>query len=356
MINSLTRGLVSTARQSLYRWRQRGGDLTSTITSSSAFGENSCFNHFGDTVAVYTPLRRYQTNPLQFTGSVIVYRWDGKNFTQLGQELMQGDRENYFGRRISLSGNGNRIAIQMSGGFGVGFPLNRAYLYDYNGSQWDLIAEFGNAETVALSHDGNRVATSYAVYEFNGADWIGILLSNSENIAFSKNGNRIASDTGSIFTLQNGNWGLTTNLNTPASNVYQNGPQLNEDGTLFASCSATEVKAFKENGSGIWAQQGAAFTFNPLESISCALSATGRLMIRNQVLNAPENTWQIKIYEFAGSAWTQIGATKTFYNGRYQSPPKISGDGKTLGVPSTVFPNIRNGAVVSYSVHRKELD
>lgn len=358
MINSLARGLTATARQSLYRWRQKGGDVTNTISLAANFGENSCFSYSGDTVAIYTPLRPYQYNPLRSTGSVTVYRWDGKNFTQIGQELMQGDRQNYFGRRLSLSGNGNRIAIQMSGGFGLGFPSNRAYLYEYNGTQWDLITEFQNAETVALSHDGDQVVTSSGVYKFNGTNWVGQSISTTTNIAISKNGTRIASDNGNIFTLVNENWVLTESINiTGSSNVYKNGPQLNEDGTLFASVVGTsEIKTFKENNQGQWEQQGATFTFDPLESISCALSALGRLMIRTQVLNAPEDTWQIKIYEFSGSAWTQIGLTKTFYNGRYQHPPKISGDGKTIGFPSTVVPNIRNGGFPSYSIHRKELD
>jgi hypothetical protein len=358
MINLLSRLLVATARQSFYRWRQRGKDLGNSKSLSVNFGEASCLNHNGETVAIQTPLQPYQYNPTKNNGAVNVFRWNGENFVPLGQQLLQtGDlnQNNDFGDSIALSGNGNRIAVQMPGGFFTTSPSDKCYIYDFDGAQWNLNAELGASSGIALSDNGNRLIANGIVYDYNGTTWVGTTGSGvptGSYFAISKNGTRVANETGGIYELQNGTWNSIASLPAAVATRNTGGPYLNEDGTQFASCDGGNVKVFKESPAGTWTQLGSTFT-NYLSA--CSFSATGRLLIKDAIVGETDK-WNVKVYEFINNSWTQIAPTRFFSESRQAASVKLSGDGKTFGFGSTSSPNMRDGSNDSYSLHRKELN
>ena len=61
----------------------------------------------GSRIAVGAPRAGAATN----AGAVRMYEWQGGQWQQAGPELL-GDGENdYFGYSVSMSGNGNRVAV-----------------------------------------------------------------------------------------------------------------------------------------------------------------------------------------------------------------------------------------------------
>lgn len=354
MINLLARGLTATARQSLYRWRQRGADVGGGSTGFG-FGSNAAISEDGNTVAVYAQLQQYQSNPALFTGAVTIFQWDGKKYAQIGQRIAINVSQNQFGKELKLSATGTRVAIQSNTG---------SYIYDFNGTTWNLNFSVLGRTSIAMTPNGTRFAIGGAsvgilVYDYNGTTWIPYTNFSNEGrkLSFAKNGNRIANQLGQIYELQNGNWVEIVNLNRPEPFQFAGGTWLNQDGTIFAASNGLEVIVFQETSPGTWTQLGNTFFGGGSNFVmSCSMSDLGRIMIKDQVQNAVENTWTAKVYDYIGNAWQQIAPTRFFYNSLAQSPAQISGDGKTFGFQSNDFPNVRDGSVDSYSLHRKELD
>lgn len=353
MINLLTRGLLGAARQSLYRWRQYGADISGG-TNDFGFGENAAITPDGTTVAVYKSLYQYQFSPARYTGTVTVFRWNGQRYAQIGQEITRNEQNNSFGKGLQLSSTGNRIAILKTG---------EGFIYDFNGTQWTQNVQVTSAQSMAISGDGLRFVKGHSeggafVYDYNGTTWIGSQLS-GENLGWqiSQNGTRVANNVGRIFELQSGTWVQIVNLNLGAPSQFAGNAWLNADGTMFAQSTGAQVKVFKEAPAGTWTQLGGTFTGGgPSNVMSCAMSANGRLIIRDLVIGAPVNTWTVKAYEYLNSAWQQIAPTRIFYNSLNQSSAQISGDGKTFGFGSTQGSRNGDPSSYSYSMHRKELD
>jgi uncharacterized membrane protein YedE/YeeE len=95
-------------------------------------------------------------------GYVKIYELLEGNWIQLGNVITGEYYSDFFGSRLSLSANGNRIVI------GAKFSYNSngsAEVYEYNGNDWvqlgnDLVGDdFGNGFGVssALSFNGNRI-------------------------------------------------------------------------------------------------------------------------------------------------------------------------------------------------------
>ncbi|MDX2360842.1 MAG: hypothetical protein QNK23_08555 [Crocinitomicaceae bacterium] len=128
--------------------------------------------------------------PMNDVGSAKVFAWDGTAWSQQGATFTGTGLGGHLGSSVSLSEDGNRLAIgedyDNSGNTGVG----KVKVYDWNGIGWVLVGAImeGNGPyrfgyVVDLSADGNSIAISeprfynngYAgqvfVYEWNGSTW-----------------------------------------------------------------------------------------------------------------------------------------------------------------------------------------
>ena len=129
------------------------------------FGRYIVYSNDGTTLA--TCLSHLTSSGLQFAGRVIIYHNNGSSWVQKGQNLDGTQASEYFGRALSLSSNGNIIAI---GSNNIEPNTNRrgsVKIYSYNLSTllWEQIGgalrnfntNFYNTYTEQL---GNHVALS----------------------------------------------------------------------------------------------------------------------------------------------------------------------------------------------------
>ena len=129
------------------------------------FGRYIVYSNDGTTLA--TCLTNLTISGLQFAGRVIIYHNNGSSWVQKGQNLDGSQAQEYFGRALSLSSNGNIIAI---GSNNIEPNTNRrgsVKIYSYNLSTllWEQIGgalrnfntNFYNTYTEQL---GNHVALS----------------------------------------------------------------------------------------------------------------------------------------------------------------------------------------------------
>jgi hypothetical protein len=152
----------------------------SGITAGAAFGLSVALSSDGTTVAASAPADT--TN----TGKVLIFTFNGTNLT-LQQTLTGSSTNSYFGRGISLSSDGNMLAVGAH--YEGSSEIGAVYIYTRSNSIWMLqskiLGNVGNANTyfgrkVTLSSDGtmlsvgaeghNVIGASY-VYIYSGGIW-----------------------------------------------------------------------------------------------------------------------------------------------------------------------------------------
>ena len=125
------------------------------------------------------------------SGHVRVYQWSGEAWTQLGSDIDGEAADDRFGDSVSLSADGSRLAIGAGANDGNGYRSGHARVYQWSGTAWVQLGadidgkavdeRFG--ESVSLSSDGNQLAIGapaanetgpglVRVYQWLDADWV----------------------------------------------------------------------------------------------------------------------------------------------------------------------------------------
>jgi flagellar basal body-associated protein FliL len=116
-------------------WAQLGSSIAGT-TSNEFFGKYLSISGDGLRVAVAAPAM-YSSSSL--AGRVAVYEYSGSAWSKLGADMSGDQVGNMFGRSVALSSDGKRVVIgetyYSSGGF-CGTQNGRTNIYDYSGSIW----------------------------------------------------------------------------------------------------------------------------------------------------------------------------------------------------------------------------
>jgi FG-GAP repeat len=135
-------------------WTQVGADLDGE--SGEFFGRAVSLSHDGSRVAVGAP-----GDSNSFTGEARVYDLINGKWTQVGSKLDGG------GYSIAMTPNGKRVVTGSFEGFHNGYSSGLTVVYDFNGTAWvqvgeDLHGDMGDLSgtSVAISADGNRIVSS----------------------------------------------------------------------------------------------------------------------------------------------------------------------------------------------------
>jgi FG-GAP repeat len=154
------------------QWTQVGSDLNGEA-SGDLFGLSVAISGSGNTVAVGAPGINAQGED---SGYVRIFDWSGSQWTQVGADVNGEAAQDFFGWSVSLSGDGSRVAIGGKFNDGIGVDSGHVRVYDWAESQWtrmgsDLDGEavgdkFG--ESVTLSYDGDRLAVGASSNGGNG--------------------------------------------------------------------------------------------------------------------------------------------------------------------------------------------
>jgi hypothetical protein len=152
-------------------WNQLGGDLDG-VRTGDRFGEGLALSGDGTRVAIGAPLHDgIETR----TGLVQVYEWNGSAWNQLGPDIPSNAFEQ-LGGALSLNADGTRLAVWARNNGGISDDAGQVRVYALNGSVWTLLGydldgateddNFG--ESVSLSGDGNRLAIGAPLNDTNG--------------------------------------------------------------------------------------------------------------------------------------------------------------------------------------------
>ena len=259
----------------------------------------------GMRVAIGAP-NNNDPNGTILSGHVRVYDFDGTTWAQVGADIDGVAARDFFGRSVSLSANGMRLASGASEFDGTLSRPGYVKVFDFDGTNWvqvgtNITGENAGdqASIVSLSADGARVAIGadrnagggqfaghVRVFEYNGTDWVLVGTdidgevgdSMGESVSLSEDGSRLAA-----------------------------GANTNDDNGMLAG----QVRVFDFNGTD-WVQVG--FGINGEAEAdqsggSISLSANGMRLAIGAPLNDGNGdaAGHVRVFDFNGTDWEQVG-------------------------------------------------
>lgn len=270
-----------------------------------------------------------------YAGHVRVYEWTGTAWVQLGADIDGEAANDASGGSVSLSADGKRLAIGASGNDDTDENSGHVRVYEWSGAAWvqlgiDIDGKAANdflGVSVSLSSDGSRLAIAANA---DGEIWykVGIVrVYQWTDAQWIQIGSDIEGE--QEFDYFGGGVTLSSDGNRFAAGAVQN------DG-INGSWSG-HVRAFQWSGTD-WVQLGedidgeAAYDHSGILS----LSADGNRMAIGAIMNdgGGENSGHVRVFQWTGEAWVQLGAD---LNGEaaldfFGSAVSLSADGSRLAI------------------------
>ena len=290
-------------------WNQLGQDI-----NGEAFGDISgrsvSLNNDGTIVAIGA--YRNDGNG-SWSGHVRVYQWDGVSWNQLGQDINGEASGDNSGNQVSLSGSGNIVAIGAPGNDGnTGNPVdNRGHVrvYEYQGGNWvqlgnDIDGEAagdGFGWSVSLNDDATIVAIGaqynggngnfsghVRVYQWDGVSW-----------------NQLGQDIDGEAAADYSGWSVSLNNNGTIVGI---GAYYNDGNGVQSG----HVRIYEYQG-GNWVQLGSDIdgeAAGDQAGWSVSLNSDGDIVAVGANVNDVNggSSGHVRIYEFDGLNWNQIGS------------------------------------------------
>ncbi len=195
-------------------WTQVGADIDGEAAGDQS-GDSVSLSADGSRVAIGA---YGNDGSADFAGHVRVYDLvAGGVWTQVGADIDGEALRDYSGRSVSLSADGSRVAIGANGNDGTGTDSGHVRVYDLVGASWVQVGQDVDGEeqhdnfgrSVSLSADGSRVAIGarggsagrVRVYDLVGGIWTqlganidGEALSDysGNSVSLSADGSRVA--------------------------------------------------------------------------------------------------------------------------------------------------------------------
>jgi hypothetical protein len=332
------------------------------------------------------------------SGHVRVYDWSGSAWTPVGTDIDGEAAGDFFGESVALSSNGTRLAIRAPRNDGSGTDAGHVQVYDWSGSGWvqagaDIDGEAagdglkatgdGPGFPVALSADGSRLAIGaegndvngenaghVQVYDWSGSGWVQVgadidgeatgdrfgfsvaLSAGGSRLAIGARGNdgngtesghvRVYDWSGSAWTpvgtdidgeRAGDNSGFSVALSSDGNRLA-----IGAKGNDANGANAGHVQVYDWSGSG-WVQAGADIDGEAAgdgSGSSVALSAGGSRLTIGANGNDGNGTssGHVRVYDWNGSAWFQVGTDIDGEAAEDGSSGSISlsSDGKRLAI------------------------
>jgi len=333
--------LVSTEFSSISgsEWEQIGSTFNGADINTR-WGEAVSISGDGSVIAIGGG---YEPGPFPSKGQVKVYVRTGGTWTQRGSNLDGHTALDFFGQSASISDNGLRLVVGALG-YGIhgsGNLSGRVYVYDWNGTAWsetvvDTGATGGSGvyswgdglgRTVTISGDGNTIAVASPYNDDAGDDFGKVSVYRYSSGTWSQLGSSI-NGTGDSTVKFGYSLSLSQNGSIVSIGTYE------QNATNPTRSRAGEVKVFEYSG-GSWSQIGATFggsaSYEYL-GIAASLSADGtKIAIGAYGYSSHDGRVNVWEYNSGTTSWSQIGSDILGGSNSYLGTGvSLSGDGTHL--------------------------
>jgi hypothetical protein len=288
-------------------WNQLGDDIDSEQPTDVA-GKSVSLSADGSRVAIGAP---YNDGNGSDSGHVRVYALSGNAWQQLGADIDGEERQDHSGTSVSLSADGNRLAIGAPDNSGNGNFAGQVRVYDWSGTEWvqlggdidgdNILDRFGYS--VSLSADGKLLAIGSAQDDFDSPpSYVRVYKYSPQVDTWLQRGSDL------IGVGNDDNYGISVSLSADGKRLAIGAPDNDDNGT-----DSGEVTAYQWSGAD-WVQMGGDLNGKGEDDrfgYSVSLSADGRRL----AIGAPEierfvNSYEagyVRVYGWSGTAWSQLG-------------------------------------------------
>jgi hypothetical protein len=337
-------GLVDTASRALSTsgedWVKFGNNTNITVGDSAdvAFGRSTVLSADGLTLAVSAP--SYDINGVLNAGLVKVYRKAGNYWSQIGEEFKGKRAEDYFGGYVSLSDDGNTVAIGASGNDDSGTQAGQVRVFRYISTSWVQLGQDINGEAAydylggnSLSLSGNGETVAVGVPHINRGQVRIYSLVISSSSTWVKQGDNINSK--ALRDL----FGISVSLSVDGKTVAIGATDSNSNGS-----KSGQVEVYRHN-SGAWEQLGSAMdgdAENDYFGRSVSLSGNGETVaVGARMLTTMSDAGQVKVYTYQSTEWEQVGSNidGETVNEYSSVSVSLSEDGHTVAIGSQGYDN-----------------
>jgi hypothetical protein len=342
------------------QWTQLGADIDGQAANEQS-GSTTSMNANGSVVIISAP-RAMDAGVMK--GKARVFEWNGASWLQKGSDVVGTSQGDVFGDAVSISSDGNIIAVGAPGFLNPSQPPGYTRVYEWDGSNWiqkgtDIIGEAnGNSSgtAVSLSSDGNTIAIGASsnssangsfsghcrIFEWSGTAWVqkgadidGEAVQDfcGDAVSINANGNIVAvgaagHDGGGnglgqirVFEWNGSNWIQkgTDVFGTSIVRGYGASLSLSNDGTTFIGSGYTSsngslghIKMHSWNGTS-WVQKGAILSGDGgsdfFGNSSVDINGDGSMVIAGGLTTG--GSGYAKVFDFIGGAWVQQGPNIT---------------------------------------------
>jgi hypothetical protein len=289
-------------------WHQMGGDLDGEAAEDQS-GRSVSLSSNGNTLAIGAPYNGDRS------GHVRVYTWDSLNLTwlQMGDDINGEAAYDYSGWSVSLSSNGNTLAIGATRNDGNGDRSGhvRVYKWDSSNSTWlpmggDINGEAAGDMSVSLSSNGNTLAIGAKGNDGNGSSsgHVRVYKWYSSNSTWLPMGGDLDGEAASDFSGYSVS--LSSNGNTLAIGAYDNDGNGDRSG---------HVRVYKwDSSNSTWLPMGGDINgeaAGDMSGLSVSLSSNGNTLAIGAKGNDGNgsSSGHVRVYKWDSSnlTWLQMG-------------------------------------------------
>ena len=314
-------------------WVQKGADLDESEPGAQ-YGASVAMSAGGDKIAIGAI--HGDGGGMSNSGRVRAFELSGNSWVQVGSDIDGEAAHDFSSASISMSEDGNRIAIGAPLNDGGGDSSGHVRVFERVGSSWQQLgvdiegeaAKDQSGQSVSLSADGSRIAIGaigndptaslsnaghVRVYEYSGGTWM--------QIGLDINGEATGDEFGGSVSL------------SEDGNTLAVGGRLNDG----AEVRAGHVRVYEYTGSN-WIQigndiDGQAFDERFGTSVSIADDG-GRV-----VIGAPHSQ-AARTYEFFNGEWLQLGNDMINGDDEFGLAVSMSSDGTKAAVADPYYDHI----------------
>ena len=315
-------------------WSVQGSDIEGE-EASDQMGSALAINGDGSLIVTSSPNHDGPFLADVGKGQVRVFAFDGIQWNQVGGSIYGNSNQDHLGTSVSISENGNFMAIGsafVDGISGMDTDAGQVRYYQSVAGFWVPIATlYGTAagdrfsQSVSLSADGHSLAVGADGHDAGGTDAGQTTIYTLSGMNLTQQGNAI-------------NGAAAGDLSGHAVSLSDNGMVV-AIGSHAAENSSSEevghVRVFAWNGSS-WVQRGNALEGDDVHDnfgISLSLNADGSTLAAGSSTHGNGSTdyGLVRTFQWSGTAWSQRGSDITGGTGEHAGASvELDSDGNTM--------------------------
>jgi len=286
------------------QWTQKGLDIDGEAAYDHS-GTSVALSNNGNIVAIGTMDNDGNGNN---SGHVRVFAWVGSAWYQLGQDIDGEAPDDISGFSVSLSSNGNKVAIGAYLNDGNGSDAGHVRIYNYNGTSWNQLGQDidgeatldGNGYSVSLSSGGDTIAIGAKWNDGNGSDAGHVRIYNYNGSSWNQLGQDIDGEAPDDAS------GCSVSINSNGS-IVAIGANKND----AIGMNSGHVRIYEYTGVS-WNQLGLDIDGEAVDDWSgesVAINSSGDIVAIGAYKNDGNgfNSGHVRIYAFDGTNWNQLG-------------------------------------------------